>query len=72
MLEPRFFEQLNFVRGRYPSQLAPNVSIEDDYGIPKVLQAGIIYRGSQSKGTIRDHQNDLPMEEGGEGPGKGS
>jgi hypothetical protein len=39
-LEPRFFEQLNFVRGRHPSQFAPNVSIEDDYGIPRSCRRG--------------------------------
>ena len=39
-LEPRFLEQLNFVRSRHPSQFAPNVSIEDDYGIARSCQRG--------------------------------
>jgi hypothetical protein len=33
-LEPIFFEQLNWVRVRYPDLFPPNVNIEDDYGIP--------------------------------------
>lgn len=39
-LEARFFEQLNFVRARHPNQFAPNVSIEDDYGIARSCRRG--------------------------------
>jgi hypothetical protein len=35
-LEPCFYEQLKWVRVRYPDLFAPNVNIEDDYGIAKL------------------------------------
>jgi hypothetical protein len=35
LLGPCFFEQLNWVRMRYPDLFAPNVNIENDYGIPR-------------------------------------
>jgi hypothetical protein len=35
-LEPSFFDQLNWVRLRYPDLFPPNVNIKDDYGaIPR-------------------------------------
>jgi hypothetical protein len=39
-LEPSFFEQLNWVRIRYPDLFPPNVNIEDDYGIPRSGRRG--------------------------------
>jgi hypothetical protein len=33
-LEPWFYEQLNWVRIRYPDLFPPNVNIEDDFGMP--------------------------------------
>ena len=38
--EPRFFEQLNVVRGRHPTLFPPNVNIEDDYGIARSGRRG--------------------------------
>ena len=34
-LEPRFYEQLHWVRIRYPDLFPPNVNIEDNFGIPR-------------------------------------
>jgi hypothetical protein len=39
-LEPRFFDQLHWVRMRYPDLFPPNVNIEDDYGIPRSCRRG--------------------------------
>jgi hypothetical protein len=39
-LEPRFFEQLHWVQMCYPDLFAPNVNIEDDYGIPRSCRRG--------------------------------
>jgi hypothetical protein len=39
-LEPRFYEQLHWVRMRYPDLFAPNVNIEDDYGIARSCRRG--------------------------------
>ena len=39
-LEPRFYEQLNWVRIRYPDMFPPNVNIEDDFGIPCSCRRG--------------------------------
>ncbi len=39
-LAPRFYEQLHWVRIRYPDLFPPNVNIEDDYGIPRSGRRG--------------------------------
>jgi hypothetical protein len=39
-LEPRFYEQLHWVRIRYPDLFPPNVNIEDDFGIPRSCRRG--------------------------------
>jgi hypothetical protein len=39
-LEPRFYEQLNWVWMRYPDLFAPNLNIEDDYGIARSCRRG--------------------------------
>jgi hypothetical protein len=39
-LEPRFYEQLHWVKIRYPDLFPPNVMIEDDYGIPRSCRRG--------------------------------
>jgi hypothetical protein len=38
--EPRFFEQLNYVRSRHPALFPPGVSVEDDYGISRSGRRG--------------------------------
>jgi hypothetical protein len=40
LFEPRFFEQLNFVRARHPGLFPPNVHIEDDFGISRSGRRG--------------------------------
>jgi hypothetical protein len=39
-LEPSLFEQLHWVRLRYPDLFPPNVCIEDDFGIPRSVRRG--------------------------------
>jgi hypothetical protein len=39
-LEPSLFEQLNWVRLRYPNLFPPNVNIEDNYGIARSGRRG--------------------------------
>ena len=39
-LEPRFFTLLHWVRIRYPDMFPPNISIEDDFGIPRSCRRG--------------------------------
>jgi hypothetical protein len=39
-LEPRFFDQLHWVRMQYPDLFPPNVNIEDDYEIPRSCWRG--------------------------------
>jgi hypothetical protein len=34
-LEPQFYEQLHWVKIRYPDLFPPNVNIEDNFGIPR-------------------------------------
>jgi hypothetical protein len=34
-LEPRFYEQLHWVKIQYPDLFPPNVNVEDDFGIPR-------------------------------------
>jgi hypothetical protein len=38
--EPRFFEQLNFVRARYPDLFPPGINVEDDFGISRSGRRG--------------------------------
>jgi hypothetical protein len=33
-LEPRFYEQLHWVKIQYPDLFPPNMNIEDNFGIP--------------------------------------
>jgi hypothetical protein len=40
LFEPAFFEQLNYVRARYPDLFPPNVCIEDDFGISRSGRRG--------------------------------
>jgi hypothetical protein len=40
-LDPQFYEQLHWVWMRYPDLFAPNVNIEDDYGILWSCQQGL-------------------------------
>jgi hypothetical protein len=40
-LEPWFYEELNWVQMRYPDLFAPNVNIEDDYGIARSCWQGL-------------------------------
>jgi hypothetical protein len=39
-LEPRFYEQLHWVKIRYPDLFPPNITIEDDFGIPRSCRRG--------------------------------
>jgi hypothetical protein len=39
-MEPSFFDELNWVRLRYPDLFPPNVNIEDGYGIPRSCRRG--------------------------------
>jgi hypothetical protein len=38
--EPRFFEQLNYARGRHPGLFPPDINIEDDFGIGRSGRRG--------------------------------
>jgi hypothetical protein len=38
--EPRFFEQLNFVRGRHRDLFPPGIVVEDDYGLSRSGRRG--------------------------------
>jgi hypothetical protein len=38
--EPRFFEQLNYVRARHPALFPPGVDIEDDFGLSRSARRG--------------------------------
>jgi hypothetical protein len=39
-LEPRFFEQLHWVKIRHPDLFPPNVMIEDDFGVARSCRRG--------------------------------
>jgi hypothetical protein len=38
--EPRFFEQLNYVRGRHQDMFPPGVNVEDDFGVSRSGRRG--------------------------------
>jgi hypothetical protein len=46
VLEPRFYDLLHWVKICHPDLVAPNVNIEDNYGIPRSCR-----RGSSTKGA---------------------
>ena len=52
--EPRFFEQLNYVRARHPALFPPDVNIEDDYGISRSGR-----RGSSTEAANQDVPADI-------------
>jgi hypothetical protein len=40
LYEPRFFEQLNFVRARHPGLFPPGINVEDDFGVSRSGRRG--------------------------------
>jgi hypothetical protein len=58
-LEPRFYDQLNWVRIRYGPTCfhPPNVNVEDDFGIPRSCRRG----SSMEAGNQGVHSNIIEM-----------